>query len=106
MAVAMRNTRRKSRLREYGAMLFWTLTIFLAFRTSVAEAYRTPSPSIESTLLVGDYLFASKFEYGGRIPLTEFRLPGLRDPKPGDVVVFRYPPNPTQNLRSPLVWSW
>jgi signal peptidase I len=52
---------------------------------------------MEQTLRVGDFLFASKFEYGGRVPFTEFRLPGLRDPLPGDVIVFRYPHDPSQN---------
>jgi signal peptidase I len=93
----MTRPRSNSRLREYAATLFWSLAIFLLFRTSVAEAYRIPTPSMESTLLVGDFLFASKFDYGGRLPLTEFRLPGLRAPKAGDIIVFRYPPDPSQN---------
>ena len=51
---------------------------------------------MEDTLLIGDRLFASKFIYGARIPMTDIRVFKVRDPKPGDVVVFKFPnPDPT-----------
>ncbi|MGV8880138.1 MAG: signal peptidase I [Sphingobacteriaceae bacterium] len=82
------------------------------------SAYAIPSGSMEGTLLTGDYLFVSKFEYGARMPITPvsipflestimaqkiktywsgtqlpyYRLPGFSDIKKGDVVVFNYPP--------------
>ncbi len=92
-----RDTRRKSQVREFGVTLFWTLTIFLTLRASVAEAFRIPSASMSKTLLVGDFLFVSKFDYGPRVPFTHMRLPGLRKPRFGDVIVFRYPPDPHLN---------
>jgi signal peptidase I len=68
------------------------LIIFLPLVTFVVQGYRIPSGSMEDTLLVGDFLFADKITYGARIPLMEGkRMPGFRDPKPGDVVIFKSP---------------
>ena len=46
---------------------------------------------MEDTLLIHDFLFISKLTYGPNIPFTHTRLPGLRKPKPGDVIVFQNP---------------
>jgi signal peptidase I len=69
------------------------IAIFLAFiiKTSVVEAYKIPSSSMEDTLLVGDFLLANKFVYGARLWLVNWRLPAIRDPKRGDVVIFIFP---------------
>jgi signal peptidase I len=67
------------------------LTLSFVIRSSVVEAYRIPSGSMENTLLVGDRLFANKFIYGATIPLTHIRLPRVRPPKVGDVVIFLFP---------------
>ena len=69
------------------------ICIFLALvvQYSVVEAYKIPSSSMEDTLLVGDFLLANKFIYGARIPLVNAQLPAIREPKPGDVVIFKYP---------------
>ena len=66
------------------------LAVFIAFsiRTVVVEPFRIPSGSMFPTLLIGDHLFVNKFVYGARVPFTDFRLPGLRDPERGEVVVF------------------
>lgn len=63
----------------------------LVIKTSIVEAYKIPSQSMEDTLLVGDFLLANKFIYGARLPLVNWRLPAIRDPRPGDVVIFVYP---------------
>lgn len=63
----------------------------LVIKTSIVEAYKIPSQSMEDTLLVGDFLLANKFIYGARLPLVNWRLPAIREPKPGDVVIFIYP---------------
>jgi signal peptidase I len=52
---------------------------------------------MQDTLLVGDFLFVNKFEYGPKIPFTHIRLPGLRPPKRGDVIVFQFPQDPTKD---------
>ncbi len=65
------------------------LAVFI--KTSIVEAYKIPSQSMEDTLLVGDFLLANKIIYGAHLPLVDWRLPGVRDPEPGDVVIFIFP---------------
>lgn len=60
-------------------------------KTSIVEAYKIPSQSMEDTLLVGDFLLANKFVYGARIPLLNWQLPSIHEPEPGDVVIFLFP---------------
>ena len=60
----------------------------LGIRAFLIEPYSIPSGSMFPTLLVGDHLFVNKFVYGIRIPFTDARLPALRRPERGDVVVF------------------
>jgi signal peptidase I len=69
------------------------LIMALIIKTSVVEAYKIPSGSMENTLLVGDFLLANKFVYGMKLPIpfTDIRLPAIEDPKPGDIVIFKYP---------------
>ena len=50
---------------------------------------------MEDTLLIGDFLLVNKFVYGIRIPFTDLRLPAVRDPERGDVIVFKYPIDPS-----------
>jgi len=64
------------------------VSIALAIRQFVVEPFRIPSGSMLPTLLIGDHLFVNKLAYGPRIPFTDLRLPGLREPERGDVVVF------------------
>jgi signal peptidase I len=52
---------------------------------------------MEDTLLKGDFLFVNKFLYGAQIPLIDVRLPEVRDPEPGDIIVFKYPHDPSKD---------
>ena len=88
--------KRKSQLREYVEALGVALLLALAIRTFVVQAFKIPSGSMLPTLQFGDHILVNKFLYGPRleIPLTQIslgRLPGLRKPRPGDVVVFIWP---------------
>lgn len=85
------SAKRKSTLREYAEIIL--MAVFLAFfvRTFFIQAFKIPSESMEDTLLVGDFLFANKFVYGAKMPLMGGRLPGVRDPRPGDIIIFKYP---------------
>ncbi len=67
------------------------LAIALLIRTFLVQAFRIPSGSMEDTLLVGDFLLVDKITYGARIPGTDWRLPGLREPRRGDILVFKDP---------------
>jgi signal peptidase I len=73
---------------EQVSTLAFAVLIALAIRAFVIEPYRIPSGSMFPTLLVGDHLFVNKFVYGVKVPFTRVRLPGLREPERGDVVVF------------------
>ncbi len=88
---------RSSGIYEYVKSLGIALLLAYVIKTSIVEAYKIPSSSMEDTLLVGDFLLANKFIYGAQVPFTEWKLPGLSDPQPGDVVIFRYPLDPETN---------
>jgi len=64
------------------------IVIALAIRHFLVEPFRIPSGSMFPTLLIGDHLFVNKLAYGPRIPFSDIRLPGFREPRRGDVVVF------------------
>jgi signal peptidase I len=64
------------------------LVIWFVLRTLLVEAFRIPSSSMERTLLVGDFLFVNKALYGAELPLIHTRLPAVREPRRGDIVVF------------------
>ena len=83
--------RRKSLVREYGEAIVIAIALALIIRTLVVQAFTIPSGSMMDTLLVGDYILVNKFLYGPELPFTEFRVPGLREPQRGDIVVFKYP---------------
>ncbi len=76
---------------EYAKSLGIALILAFIIKTSIVEAYKIPSSSMEDTLLVGDFLLANKFIYGAQIPFFGWRLPSIREPEQGDVVIFRVP---------------
>ena len=88
----------RSILREYIEAALWALVLTLFLRAFVIQAFRIPSESMKDTLLVGDFLFVNKFEYGPKIPFTHIRLPGLRAPRSGDVIVFQFPQDPSKDF--------
>ena len=83
--------RRKSIVREYAEAIAIAVLLALVIRSLVVQAFTIPSGSMMDTLLVGDYILVNKFLYGPELPLTELHLPGFRDPKRGDIIVFKYP---------------
>jgi signal peptidase I len=93
-----KRTQQKSSAQEYieALVVAGLLTLFL--RQFVLQAFRIPSESMVPTLLVGDFLFVNKIEYGPKLPFSHIRLPGLRAPKPGDVIVFDFPPDPSKQF--------
>jgi len=83
---------------EYIKAIIFAVTVALFIRTFVVQAFRIPSGSMEDTLLVGDFLLANKFIYGIRLPFTDIRLPALREPKIGDILIFQYPVDPSRDF--------
>jgi signal peptidase I len=109
--------KKKTASREWFDAIVFAVIAATIIRTFFIEAYTIPTPSMERSLLVGDFLFVSKVNYGPRVPMTPIafpfahhtmplintkaywdgwkvdyhRLPGFSDVKKGDVVVFNYP---------------
>ena len=67
------------------------VVLALIIKTSIVEAYKIPTASMEDTLLVGDFLLANKFIYGAQVPVAGWRLPAIKDPERGDIIIFTYP---------------
>ncbi|MFH0784636.1 MAG: signal peptidase I [Pseudomonadota bacterium] len=86
-----RDARSKSIFREYFEAICIAVLLALFIRTFVVQAFKIPSGSMLPTLLIGDHLLVNKFIYGLRIPFSGKILIPYKNPKRGDVVVFRYP---------------
>lgn len=108
---------RKSKTREWVDAIIFAVIAATIIRTFLIEAFTIPTPSMEKSLLVGDFLFVSKINYGARTPMTPlsfpfahqelpliggksyseaikwpyYRLPGFAKIKNDDIVVFNYP---------------
>jgi signal peptidase I len=96
-APVKRHGRAKSILREYTEAILPALVLFLVIRTFLFQAFRIPSSSMEDTLAIGDFLFVNKFLYGAKVPVLGVRLPGIRAPQPGDIIVFKFPRDPRKD---------
>lgn len=118
--------KKKSKTREWADAIVFAVVAATIIRVFFIEAYTIPSGSMERSLLVGDFLFVSKVNYGARIPMTPVafpfahhtmpfintkaywdgvqwryrRLPGLQDIKRNDVVVFNFPEGDTVALEA------
>lgn len=117
----------KSKVREWVDAIAFAVVAATLIRWLIMEAYTIPTPSMEKSLLVGDFLFVSKFHYGTRTPKTplqlplthqkiwftnipsyskaiqlpQYRLPGISSVKRNDVVVFNVPGIEENNLYIP-----
>lgn len=80
---------------EYAHALFPVLLIVLVLRSFIVEPFRIPSGSMMPTLLVGDFILVNKFAYGIRLPVINTLVYPMDKPKQGDVVVFRFPLEPS-----------
>ena len=109
--------KKKSQPREWGEAILFAVVAATIIRTFCFEAYTIPTPSMESSMNVGDYLFVSKMSYGAKSPMTPlsiplvhnrfpgtlansyvewfklpyFRMPGFGSPERMDALVFNYP---------------
>jgi signal peptidase I len=86
---------RKSTVREYSESIGIAVAIALLLRAFVVEAFQIPSGSMIPTLEVGDHIFVSKFAYGLVVPFSNKKILEFRQPARGDVIVFKYPQDPT-----------
>ena len=122
----------KSKVREWGDAILFAVIAATLIRFFIMEAFTIPTPSMEKSLLVGDFLFVSKFHYGSRTPATplqvplthqkiwftnipsysdaiqlpQYRLPGFTHVKRNDVVVFNVPGIAESNFEEPDRSKW
>ncbi|MBV6271424.1 signal peptidase I [Alcaligenaceae bacterium CGII-47] len=80
---------------EYCVSFFPVILFVFALRSFVVEPFRIPSGSMLPTLENGDLILVNKFQYGIRLPVIDYKLIPLGAPSRGDVVVFRYPVDPS-----------
>ncbi len=82
---------------EYGKSFFPVLAIVLVLRSFLVEPFQIPSGSMKPTLEVGDFILVNKFAYGIRLPVLDSKIISIGEPQRGDVMVFRYPGDPSVN---------
>ena len=80
---------------EYCKSFFPVILAVLLLRSFLVEPFRIPSGSMMPTLLVGDFILVNKFSYGLRLPVLNKKVVDIDEPARGDVVVFRYPKDPS-----------
>jgi len=93
----------KSKLQEYIEAIILAIVIAFFIRTFVIQAYKIPSGSMKPTLLIGDHILVSKFNYGIKLPLIRSTLLPIGTPKRGDIVVFIYPEDRSKDFIKRLI---
>jgi len=95
--VVLEQLKKEPALVEYGKSFFPVLAIVLILRSFLVEPFQIPSGSMIPTLEVGDFILVNKFAYGIRLPVADLKVIPVGDPQRGDVMVFRYPVDPSVN---------
>ena len=80
---------------EYPKSFFPVILIVFLLRSFLVEPFKIPSSSMRPTLEVGDFILVNKFTYGIRLPIIEKKIVDINQPQRGDVLVFRYPLDPS-----------
>lgn len=96
-AESVDKARREPIVVEYARAFFPVILIVFVLRAFIAEPFRIPSGSMMPSLLAGDFILVSKSSYGIRFPGLNIKLIDSGSPRRGDVMVFRYPDNPSVN---------
>jgi signal peptidase I len=80
---------------DYSKSFFPVILIVFGLRSFLVEPFKIPSGSMLPTLLIGDFILVNKYEYGIRLPVVNKKIIEIGQPKHGDVMVFRYPNDPS-----------
>ncbi len=80
---------------EYPKSFFPVILIVFCLRSFLVEPFKIPSGSMIPTLLVGDFILVNKYTYGVRLPVINKKVMDVNEPQRGDVMVFRYPEDPS-----------
>jgi signal peptidase I len=88
----------KGKVRENVEALVIAIILALFIRTFVVQAFKIPSGSMQNTLLIGDYILVNKFIFGVKVPFTDVTFIPVKNPQRGDIVVFKYPEDPSKDF--------
>lgn len=88
----------KGKIRENVEALVIAIILALFIRTFVVQAFKIPSGSMQNTLLIGDYILVNKFIFGVKVPFTDVTVIPIKDPQRGDIIVFKYPEDPSKDF--------
>src|SRR5580693_4624044 len=88
---------------DYARSFFPVAVIVLLVRSFIFEPFRIPSDSMMPTLVDGDFIIVNKYAYGLRLPVINLKILDVGEPRRGDVVVFRWPVDPSTNFIKRLV---
>lgn len=89
---------KKGKLRENIEALVIAVILALFIRAFIVQAFKIPSGSMKNTLLVGDYILVNKFIYGVKVPFTDITVIPVKEPKRGDIIVFKFPLDPSKDF--------
>lgn len=95
--IALEKLEKENGLVDLCRSLFPVLLVVLILRSFMVEPFQIPSGSMKPTLKVGDFILVNKWHYGFRLPVLGTKVLPMNDPQRGDVVVFKYPENPSIN---------
>lgn len=90
--------KKKRLLREYAEAIITALLLALIIRAYVIQAFKIPSGSMIPTLLIGDHILVLKFIYGTKLPFSDKKVFVFQKPERGDIVVFKYPKDPSRDF--------
>lgn len=88
----------KSGLRENIEAIVIAVILAMFIRTFIVQAFKIPSGSMKDTLLIGDHILVNKFIYGVKLPFIDKTIIPVKDPKSGDIIVFRFPEEPEKDF--------
>jgi signal peptidase I len=91
-------TPKKGKVRENIEALVIAVILALFIRAFVVQAFKIPSGSMKNTLLIGDYILVNKFIYGIKLPFTEITVIPVKKPQRGDIIVFKFPKDPSKDF--------
>jgi signal peptidase I len=80
---------------EYSKSFFPVILVVFLLRSFLVEPFKIPSGSMLPTLLIGDFILVNKYTYGIRLPVVNVKIMDVNAPERGEVMVFRYPVNPS-----------
>jgi len=88
---------------DYSKSFFPVILLVLVLRSFLAEPFHIPSSSMVPTLLIGDFILVNKYDYGIRLPVLHTKILKVGEPKRGDVAVFRYPRDTSEDYIKRIV---